>query len=95
MQSEIDAATGMPMDELKPAAKEWCQSVGYPCDTVSKILREKPTLIYNAIKQGIDEVNSQAFFSDEKIQKFTILPKDFSLATGEMSKSDLFLSIIS
>ncbi|KAK7604694.1 hypothetical protein V9T40_005880 [Parthenolecanium corni] len=87
LKSEIHPISGIPLDELQPAAKEWCQSVGCPCDTVSEIVREKPPLIYNAIKQGIDRVNSQAFSRPQRIQKFTILPKDFSLATGEISET--------
>lgn len=82
----MNPLTGTPSDELRPTAQEWCKSVGYPCKTVSEIVLKKPAPIYDAIKQEIDKVNSQVSSRAQKIQKFTILPRDFSSATGELSK---------
>lgn len=41
--------------------------------------------IYHAIQAAINRVNAKAISSAQRIQKFTILPTDFSTATGELS----------
>ena len=37
-----------------------------------------------AIQDGIDRVNGRAVSNAQKIQKWTVIPKDFSLPGGEL-----------
>lgn len=41
-KSQVDKHTMVPLDELEPATKSWCQSHGVNVDTVSEILQKKP-----------------------------------------------------
>lgn len=81
----INMETGVPQDELSPESKVWLKSIGASqYKTVSEIVEKKPAEVYKAIEEGIKRVNDNAISQAQRIQKFTILPKDFSLATGEL-----------
>ncbi len=47
--------------------------------------------VYNAIQEAINRANAKAISSAQRVQKFTILPRDFSVTTGELSKYVKFL----
>jgi len=42
--------------------------------------------LIKAIQDGIDESNSQAVSNAQKIQKWVVLDKDFSIPGGELGK---------
>ena len=73
-----------PLDNLLPDAVNLCKSVGSDATTVSEALQDKKVLI--AIQAGIDKANEKAVSRAAKVQKWSILPKDFSLPGGELGK---------
>lgn len=57
---------------------------------VSEIINNKEPAIYKAIQEGIDRVNGKAISNAQKVQKWTLLSKDFSISGGELGK-DVFI----
>lgn len=75
-----------PKDELTEQAKWWCQAQNHPATSLKEILETKPEAIYKAIQAGIDKTNAKSVSRAQKIQKFTILPRDFSIPGGELGE---------
>lgn len=73
-------------DELTELAMDWCRSVGSNAKTVTDIVKGDDKAVLKAVQAGIDHVNSKAVSNAQKIQKWSILPKDFSIPGGELGK---------
>ncbi|KAK1157148.1 long-chain-fatty-acid--CoA ligase ACSBG2-like isoform X1 [Acipenser oxyrinchus oxyrinchus] len=84
LKCNVNPDSGEPEDELTPEAIEFCQKLGSKAVKVSDIAGGKDRAVHNAIQEGIDRVNEQASSNAQKIQKWTILEKDFSLPGGEL-----------
>ncbi|MGH0143985.1 UNVERIFIED_CONTAM: hypothetical protein FKN15_038915 [Acipenser sinensis] len=84
LKCNVNPDSGEPEDELTPEAVEFCQKLGSKALKVSDIVGGKDRAVHNAIQEGIDRVNEQASSNAQKIQKWTILEKDFSLPGGEL-----------
>lgn len=86
MQCNIDVETGEPGDDLTPEAIEYCQKLGSKATKVSEIISSKDKAIYGAIQKGISAVNEGAISNAQKVQKWVLLEKDFSLFGGELGE---------
>ncbi|XP_033858027.1 long-chain-fatty-acid--CoA ligase ACSBG2-like isoform X1 [Acipenser ruthenus] len=84
LKCNVNPDSGEPEDELTPEAIEFCQKLGSKALKVSDIVGGKDRAVHKAIQEGIDRVNEQASSNAQKIQKWTILEKDFSLPGGEL-----------
>ena len=60
------------------------RSVGSSAITVEDVLRGPDYKVMKGIQAGIDAANRQAVSNAQRIQKWMILPRDFSLPGGEM-----------
>lgn len=76
--------TGYPKDLLTKDAVEWCEAQGSKAQTLSDILENQDTCIFKGIQAGIDEANKKAVSNASRVQKWSILPQDFSIAGGEL-----------
>ena len=84
MQVDVNQDTQEPSDMLTPSARDWVKSVGSAATTVTEILEPGDRAVLQAIQRGIDLVNSRATSNAQKIQKWSLLPKDFSIPGGEL-----------
>ncbi|XP_010014394.1 PREDICTED: long-chain-fatty-acid--CoA ligase ACSBG2 [Nestor notabilis] len=84
LKCKVNIDTGEPRDDLAPEAIEYCQRLGSKATKVSEIIRSKDKAVYAAIQKGISAVNEKATSNAQKIQKWTLLEKDFSLFGGEL-----------
>lgn len=82
---------GDPTDELTPLAVEYCRQRGVIASKVSEIINKKEPAIYKAIQEGIDLINAKASSNAQRVQKWTILPEDFSISGGELGECYFFI----
>nr|CAD7573333.1 unnamed protein product [Timema californicum] len=83
-KTNINMETGEALDEVTSEVKDWLTSLGSKASTVSQILEENSEKVMAAIQQGIDRANTKAISNAQKVQKYAILPKDFSIPSGEL-----------
>ncbi|XP_016423759.1 LOW QUALITY PROTEIN: long-chain-fatty-acid--CoA ligase ACSBG1-like [Sinocyclocheilus rhinocerous] len=84
LKCTINPETTEPTDILSLEAVEFCQRLGSQSTKVSDIIGGKDKLVYQSIEEGIARVNSKATSNAQRIQKCTILGKDFSIVGGEL-----------
>ncbi|KAG5679822.1 hypothetical protein PVAND_009360 [Polypedilum vanderplanki] len=79
---------GTPTDELADESLTLMKDLGLNYVSLSEILNAGPDKkVLTAIQSAIDRANEKAISRAQKIQKFAILPNDFSLSTGELSST--------
>lgn len=78
--------SGDPEDELTAEAVELCRKLGSNATRVSEIAGGQDKAIHAAIQEGINTVNKGASSNAQRIQKWIILDRDFSLNGGELGK---------
>ena len=81
---QIDNDTLEPKSKLAQETIDWCKEQGSKSETLDEVLRNPDTVIMEAIQAGIDRYNKRATSNAQKIQKWTILPTDFSIPGGEI-----------
>ncbi|XP_077174470.1 long-chain-fatty-acid--CoA ligase ACSBG1 isoform X2 [Paroedura picta] len=79
----VDLDTSEPTDCLTQEARSFCEKVGSRATKASEIVKERDAAVYRAIQEGIDRVNERAVANVQRIQKWAVLEKDFSIAGGE------------
>ncbi|XP_067291957.1 long-chain-fatty-acid--CoA ligase ACSBG1 isoform X2 [Pseudorasbora parva] len=84
LKCKINPETTEPTDILSLEAVEYCQQLGSQATRVSDIIGGKDKIVYQSIEEGIAQVNSKATSNAQRIQKWTILEKDFSVVGGEL-----------
>lgn len=85
-QCKVNPESGDPEDELTPDAIEFCRKVGSNATRVSEIAGGKDRAVHNAIQEGINAVNKVANSNAQRIQKWSILDRDFSVTGGELGE---------
>ena len=65
----------------KPSAG---RSVGSNANTVEDIVNGPDANVMRGLQKGIDAANREAVSNAQKIQKWMILPRDFSIPGGEI-----------
>ncbi|CAI5793253.1 long-chain-fatty-acid--CoA ligase ACSBG1 isoform X2 [Podarcis lilfordi] len=83
LKCAVDPETSEPTDSLTQEAREFCQKVGSKATQVSEVVRTRDPAVYRAIQDGIDRVNGRAAANVQRIQKWAVLQKDFSISGGE------------
>ncbi|CAK9293851.1 unnamed protein product [Gordionus sp. m RMFG-2023] len=86
IKTEMDEAN-KPTDIFTPLAKAWLDSVLSPNNnitTLNVLLKSKPVELDNAIQNAINKVNEKHCEKSVYIQKWVFVPRDFSLAGGEL-----------
>ncbi|XP_063170458.1 long-chain-fatty-acid--CoA ligase ACSBG1 isoform X2 [Candoia aspera] len=83
LKCSVDPDTSEPTDCLTQEARDFCQKAGSKATQVSEIVRARDHAVYRAVQVGIDRVNGCSVSNAQRIQKWAILGKDFSISGGE------------
>ena len=83
----------LPLDQLTPEAQEWCQQRGSSARTVSQVLDTKDEAVLRGMQEGIDRANARSVSRAQKIQKWSILPRDFSIPGDELGKCEKVIAL--
>lgn len=78
---------GDPTDELSPEVLDFCQLHGITATKVSEVIASKEPAVYKAILEGMEAINARATSNAQKVQKWVILERDFSVSGGELGES--------
>ncbi|XP_061594761.1 long-chain-fatty-acid--CoA ligase ACSBG2 isoform X2 [Cololabis saira] len=84
IKSQVNAETGDPEDDLTPEAVELCRKMGSNASHVSEIAGGRDRAVHAAIQEGINRVNEKATSNAQRIQKWVVLDRDFSVGGGEL-----------
>ena len=82
LRVDVDPDSQEPTERLSPPALKWCEDVGSVANTVQEALAD--SAVKAAIQDGINNVNGEATSNAQKVQKWCLLPVDFSLPGGEL-----------
>uniref|UniRef100_A0A1A8FR36 long-chain-fatty-acid--CoA ligase n=1 Tax=Nothobranchius korthausae TaxID=1143690 RepID=A0A1A8FR36_9TELE len=83
LKCEMDD-NGEPTDDLSPEVLDFCQQHGVKSTKVSEVLANKEPAIYKAIQEGMERVNARSTSNAQKVQKWILLGRDFSVVGGEL-----------
>ena len=86
LQVVVDMKTMQPTSVLESWAQAWCKKIaGAEVKTVDDFLTGPHSAkLRNQIQGAIDEYNTKAETSAHRIQKFTVMPGEFSFVGGEL-----------
>uniref|UniRef100_A0A8C6VTW0 Long-chain-fatty-acid--CoA ligase ACSBG1 n=1 Tax=Naja naja TaxID=35670 RepID=A0A8C6VTW0_NAJNA len=87
LKCSVDPDTSEPTDCLTQEAREFCQKAGSKATQVSEIVQSRDRAVYRAVQDGIERVNGRSASNPQRIQKWAILGKDFSISGGEFGPS--------
>ena len=66
---------------------EVCKQLGSSATRVSEVCGGRDRAAHAAIQEGINRVNECATSNAQRIQKWVVLDRDFSIIGGELGKS--------
>lgn len=84
LKTQMQADTGAPLDDLALETIKWLDGLNLKHKKLSQILEGPDPVVMKALEDGIERANRNAISNAQKIQKFKILPHDFSIPTGEI-----------
>ena len=84
LKTECDA-DGLPTEDLAIETVKWMEKLNLNYTKLHEVLAAGPDQkVLKKIQDAIESVNAKSISNAQKIQKFAILPRDFSFATGEL-----------
>lgn len=86
LQVVINPDTGEWTDDLQPQAIDVIKKLGSSAKTGSEIISSRDEVIFKAIQEAIDTSNNKAASRAQKVQKWTLLPGDFTIPGGELGE---------
>ncbi|ESO88299.1 hypothetical protein LOTGIDRAFT_234625 [Lottia gigantea] len=82
VKTEVDPDTTVPLEKLSNPTLQWCKSIGSNATTVQEFSDDET--VQNSIQEGINAANKKAVSRAANIQKWKMLPTDFSIPGEEL-----------
>lgn len=82
LKTQVDGE--VPTSQLSPPSIDWCRKQGSSATCLADILDRRDDAVLKGIQEGIDRANKRATSRAQCIQKWSILPRDFSVIGGEL-----------
>jgi long-chain-fatty-acid--CoA ligase ACSBG len=83
MKTKVDPETGIPTNELSEDALATGREIGSSAITVEEVMEDENWAQY--FERGMAEANHNATSRAQKVQKYAIIPRDFSERGGELT----------
>ncbi|KAL7039826.1 hypothetical protein ACKWTF_000130 [Chironomus riparius] len=84
LKTEMDSE-GAPKNELAPETLRWLESMDLKYTTLKEILAAGPDpKVMSSLTEAVTRANKNSISNAQKVQKFAILPHDFTIPTGEL-----------
>jgi len=83
-QVEIDLDTGLAKDNLQASAVHYLKSIGVEATKAEDLTTDMPEVLKTAIQTGINNANKKAVSNAARVQKWKLLPTEFTTAGGEL-----------
>jgi len=77
--------TGDPNEELVPMVRDWLRQIGSKASSAREALDQDCPKVRAALSAAIEAANHKAVSRASKVQKYVLLPNDFSITTGELT----------
>ncbi|XP_058801223.1 very long-chain-fatty-acid--CoA ligase bubblegum-like [Phymastichus coffea] len=84
LKTEVNVETGEPLETLTKESVDWAKSLGSQVKTIKEVVDNEDPIIHRGIQDAINRANTKAISNAQRVQKFKVLPHDFSLPTGEL-----------
>ena len=85
LKVDVDPDTLIPQPTLAPAAVDWCTEVAGIRGKVGTVMEAMSHEgVIKAIQAGVDRANAEAPSNAQRVQKWVLLPEDFSVPGGEL-----------
>jgi len=84
LKSQNNPETLEPLDDLLPDCVNWLKAKGSNATKISEIIETKDKVLFDAMENALKKVNAKAANRASNVQKFRILPRDFSIFKGEL-----------
>src|SRR6218665_676032 len=85
LQTVVNWQTLEVSNVLTPDSRQWFQKLGYEDETIDQFLANPDKRILQKIQSIFDHLNAREQQPTHKIRKWTILPRDFTVQSGELS----------
>lgn len=77
---------GSPKDELTSETRQWFEERGLNFTSLTSVLQtENQPSVKRVVQECVDRANGKSVSNAQKIQKWSLLPHDFTIATGELT----------